>query len=562
MWTSPSPSSLFLPTRPLLLPRNSLDFYIQRLTTRPLKLRLSASVAAESTVVGESWIPPPDDDECNGWALVESREIDKRRRFSTAVLVGAGASVVLALAAIGYFSVTGKGFLNEFRNPFAHHENVSSFESENDQGTAVNEEELSGQGANKTEGKSDVDTHTANSGYKEKVPRILKPVAVDSTQEEAISVLTRLKIIESDIEAGALCTRMEFARWLVKANTLLERNPRHRIILSISLSGSTNMAFDDITTEHPDFSAIQGLAEAGILPSRLSSNISSAEVESSQGQGVYFFPERPISRQDLINWKAHFEYESVAGIEEASRPSVGFLDIKTTSLDVSPALCLDMLAGNKSIFRKVFGKTMRFEPKKPVTKAQAAVALTSGRMAQVIEVELQRLEAEKYARELEIDEIRSELLERGEINKFWDQKLNEEYGRRCSIKKYHLDILDELEQEKVAQEIFLVQHTKEKSAMDCQWQLILSLKDEISETTKRIESERVTCAAEQQSLQNMRAELQSKLEAVLDAKSVLEAEKQAVTILRTWVEDEARKNQARAKLLEEVGRRWNWENHD
>ncbi|CAM8902881.1 unnamed protein product [Rhodiola kirilowii] len=121
-------------------------------------------MAAESTARGDSWIPPPDDDEYNGWAVVESREIDKRRRFSTSLLVGAGASVVLALAAIGYFSVTQKGFLHEFRNPFAHHENVSSFESENDQGTAGNEEELSGQGEIKTEGKSDVDTHTANSG--------------------------------------------------------------------------------------------------------------------------------------------------------------------------------------------------------------------------------------------------------------------------------------------------------------------------------------------------------------------------------------------------------------
>ncbi|CAM8948175.1 unnamed protein product [Rhodiola kirilowii] len=123
-------------------------------------------MAAESTARGDSWIPPPDDDEYSGWALVECREIDKRRRFSTSLLVGAGASVVLALAAIGYFSVTQKGLLHEFRNPFAHHEieNVSSFESENDQGTAGNEEELSGQGENKTEGKSDVDTHTANSG--------------------------------------------------------------------------------------------------------------------------------------------------------------------------------------------------------------------------------------------------------------------------------------------------------------------------------------------------------------------------------------------------------------
>lgn len=30
---------------------------------------------------------------------------------------------------------------------------------------------------------------------------------------------------------------------------------------------------------------------------------------------------------------------------------------------------------------------------------------------------------------------------------------------------------------------------------------------------------------------------------------------------RSWVEDEARKSQARAKVLEEVGRRWRWNSH-
>lgn len=28
---------------------------------------------------------------------------------------------------------------------------------------------------------------------------------------------------------------------------------------------------------------------------------------------------------------------------------------------------------------------------------------------------------------------------------------------------------------------------------------------------------------------------------------------------RSWIEDEARKSQARAKVLEEAGRRWKWD---
>lgn len=35
--------------------------------------------------------------------------------------------------------------------------------------------------------------------------------------------------------------------------------------------------------------------------------------------------------------------------------------------------------------------------------------------------------------------------------------------------------------------------------------------------------------------------------------------KESIYARRSWVEDEAKKSHARAKVLEEVGRRWRWE---
>ncbi|KAI8537627.1 hypothetical protein RHMOL_Rhmol09G0038800 [Rhododendron molle] len=59
------------------------------------------------------------------------------------------------------------------------------------------------------------------------------------------------------------------------------------------------------------------LAEAGIILSKLSGKNSSSDLDDSQGhEGVYFFPERFLSRQDLIDWKVQLEYETVPGIEE------------------------------------------------------------------------------------------------------------------------------------------------------------------------------------------------------------------------------------------------------
>ncbi|KAH7855663.1 hypothetical protein Vadar_027422 [Vaccinium darrowii] len=65
------------------------------------------------------------------------------------------------------------------------------------------------------------------------------------------------KVIEPEVQPGDLFTRREYAaRWLVSASSILSRN--------------TELAFDDITPEDPDFPSIQGLAEAGLVSRKLS----------------------------------------------------------------------------------------------------------------------------------------------------------------------------------------------------------------------------------------------------------------------------------------------------
>ena len=49
---------------------------------------------------------------------------------------------------------------------------------------------------------------------------------------------------------GLLCT--------VCLSNLVYRDPRHRVIRSVSLSGSTTSAFDDVSVDDVDFGWIQG----------------------------------------------------------------------------------------------------------------------------------------------------------------------------------------------------------------------------------------------------------------------------------------------------------------
>ncbi|XP_048318659.2 uncharacterized protein LOC107429578 isoform X1 [Ziziphus jujuba] len=566
---SPS-SSLFITTyTPTILRRRTLSIFI---SSHPFLrahhshrfaspgLRLSASLAERNLQL--SWFSPDHNatDDFGGWAISDFPPVHHRKRGLPIILIsGLGTSVAVLLAAIAYFSLSRKGFKFQITSLLPLHGIVNGGESKTADYTAPDVAETS------AESIPSAVSEDVSSAHVGKLEPIIIPVAVDSTQGEAISVLKKLKIIEDDVKADELCTRREYARWLVRMNSLLEsykylafRSPKHRITPSVSLSGSINAAFNDISVEDPDFGSIQALAEAGVIPSKLSKYSYDGLREQ---EDVCFFPDRFISRQDLIDWKAQLEYDFVPGMIQMSTTKVGFMDVKEIAKDVSPELYADMLAGDRSILRKVFGQIKRLQPKKPSTKAQAAVALSSGRMAEAIYIELLRLEAESSARLAEMEDIRTQLLDRGDIKRFWDEKLDEEKARGVEVEKVYSTAVSDLEQEKIVQEKYFAEQLKKKAAMDCQRQLLLSLKEEVNEISEKLSSERAMYVAEQCKLHDTLSDIQSKQEELLDSKSILEAEKEALRILRSWVEDDARRSQARAKVLEEVGRRWKWDNH-
>lgn len=178
------------------------------------------------------------------------------------------------------------------------------------------------------------------------------------------------------------------------------------------------------------------------------------------------------------------------------------------------------------------GQSKRLQPNKPSTKAQAAVALTSGRMVEAVSTELLRQEAENLSRQAEMDQVRFQLLDKGDIRKFWDEKLYEERQRGSEVENLYHEMLRDLEEEKTIQEKQFAEHLKEKAAMDCQRQLLFSLKEEVDQMSERLASESATYVAEKGKLQYMLSDLLSRQEELLDKKSILEAEKEAIRILR------------------------------
>ena len=169
----------------------------------------------------------------------------------------------------------------------------------------------------------------------------------------------------SKFAPNATITRGEYARWLIAANNrYYEDNPGKKIYTA---NNTSQPAFTDVKGQHPDFGAIQGLAEAGLIPSRLTDHSSN----------LLFRPDAPLTREDLVTWKVPLDLRqalpkaSIQAIEE----SWGFQDAADIDSSAIRALYADFQNGDLSNVRRIFGFTTLFQPNKPVTRAEAAASL-------------------------------------------------------------------------------------------------------------------------------------------------------------------------------------------
>ena len=184
----------------------------------------------------------------------------------------------------------------------------------------------------------------------------LKSEEVKSSSNDAIS---------KSFEPSKNITRREYARWLVAANNAMYiNNPAKQIRLA---SESTQSAFSDVSKTDVDFPVIQGLAEAGLIPSPL----------SGDSTAVLFRPDAPLTREQLILWKIPLDTRQAlpAANLEAVNQTWGFQDTGKIDPKALRAVLADFQNSEQSNIRRVFGYTTLFQPKKPVSRAEAAAAL-------------------------------------------------------------------------------------------------------------------------------------------------------------------------------------------
>lgn len=187
---------------------------------------------------------------------------------------------------------------------------------------------------------------------------------IPDSLKQYVSDVNSLGIIENQ-DLNQPITRREFARWLLKINNLLfQDTPGKQIRLASETSASV---FTDIPKTDPDFSLIQGLAEAGIIPSKLTNDLTI----------VTFNPNSNLTREDLILWKIPLDIRQALPTAslESIKETWGFQDAAKINPKTLQALLVDFQNGEQSNVKRVFGFTTLFQPKKIVTRAEAAATL-------------------------------------------------------------------------------------------------------------------------------------------------------------------------------------------
>lgn len=187
----------------------------------------------------------------------------------------------------------------------------------------------------------------------------------NSEKDKTISNSAANNSIANQFEPAKNITRREYARWLIGAyNAMYANNSTKQIRLA---SANTKPIFRDVSKTDPDFGAIQGLAEAGIIPSPLSG-------DSTQ---VLFQPNSPLTREQLILWKVPLDTREALPTAnlETVKQTWGFQDSGKINSKALRAVLADFQNGEKANIRRVFGYTTLFQPKKPVTRVEAATAL-------------------------------------------------------------------------------------------------------------------------------------------------------------------------------------------
>ncbi|NCJ05907.1 hypothetical protein GS597_05145 [Synechococcales cyanobacterium C] len=169
----------------------------------------------------------------------------------------------------------------------------------------------------------------------------------------------------ANFDPNAVIQRRTFARWLLAVNNRFYRDRTPRQIRPAVPTATP--IFADVPARDPDFAAIQGLADAGYIPSPL----------TGDSQQVQFQPDAPLTRETLLIWKVPLDLQRLlpTGTATQVQQAWGFQDANRIGAAALSAVLADHQNGDLANIRRLIGSSLLLQPQKPVTHAEAAATL-------------------------------------------------------------------------------------------------------------------------------------------------------------------------------------------
>nr|XP_011470350.1 PREDICTED: uncharacterized protein LOC101314705 isoform X4 [Fragaria vesca subsp. vesca] len=500
---------------------------------------------------GSSWVESKSTtaDGFSGWSGSEGEDDSQKKKWSGG-LVAAGVAGVILVAGVTVAALSSGNKANTRPKP-----QMEPLTTEQEEVLLVNDDRNADDVDEQRDAEKDGGSPEEKAAVQVLPGKVLVPAVVDQVQGQALAALQVLKVIEPDVQPGDLCTRREYARWLVSASSALSRNSLSKVYPAMYIENITELAFDDITPEDPDFPSIQGLAESGLISSKLSRHDMDSSLDEDEGP-YYFSPASPLSRQDLVSWKMALEKRH---LPEADRKVLhqisGFIDTDKIHPDACPALVAD-LSGEQGIIALAFGYTRLFQPNKPVTKAQAAIALATGEYAEVVSEELARIEAETMA-EKAVDAHNALVAQvEKDVNATFEKDLSLEREKIDAVQRMAEAAKQELERLRSEREQDNIALMKERAAVESEMEVLARLRHEVEEQLENLMSNKVEISFEKERVSKLRKDAENESQEIARLQYDLEVERKALSMARAWAEDEAKRAREQAKSLEEARDRW------
>jgi hypothetical protein len=177
--------------------------------------------------------------------------------------------------------------------------------------------------------------------------------------EQAIRDLAALGVFETTSGAfgpSRTISRALFVRWLVKADNVFHKDPAHQI----RLAEDKVATFVDVPSSQPDFKYVQGLANSGYV----------VGIDAK-----HFQPDRPITREEMVAIKAQVdEGATITPVDLMYLSQFG--DANKVNKRYTGAIHEDFSVRTTHNIGRVYGNIKMLQPQKPVTRAEAAIALS------------------------------------------------------------------------------------------------------------------------------------------------------------------------------------------